>query len=447
MKTKKLSLRLFALVALLAMMGMIMVSTVSAARPPQVNNEIVGYFIEWGVYGRNYLVKNIVESGSADKLTVVNYAFANAAPVEQGGQIVCQLFDPWADYQMPWTAEQSVNGKAVGWPNPMLGNFQQLKALKEMYPDVKVLISIGGWTGSKWFSDAALTAESRQAFVKSCVDMFIKGDLPDPGWGGMGGPGAAAGVFDGIDIDWEYPDYPGNPGNIYRPADTANFTALLAEFRQQLDDVDPSLLLTVASPAGEARTKLDLNDIHPYLDFINVMTYDFHGTWDAQTGFQSNLYLPNGHQDISVDSVIKYYLDENVPASKLVVGAPFYSRGWTGVTDKNHGLFQPASGPAAGTWEAGVEDYKVLSTSLSAGMTTRYWDNTTKAAWLFDGTNFWTYDDPQTFCYKTAYIRHNELRGVMFWDLTGDTPNGELISAIDKGLNRPGKGWANDQCQ
>jgi chitinase len=447
MNTTKRSVRLLAFVILVATLAITLNFTASAATPRD-SKEIVGYFIEWGIYGRNYLVKDIVDSGSADKLTVINYAFANAAPVADGGPVVCKLFDEWADYQVPWSAEQSVNGQAVTWPNPILGNFQQLKALKEMYPKVKVLISIGGWTGSKWFSDAALTAESRQAFVKSCVDMFIKGDLPDPEWGGMGGLGAAAGVFDGIDIDWEYPAYPGNPGNIYRPEDTQNFTALLAEFRHQLNEIDPNLMLTIAAPAGEARTKLNLSEIYPYLDFINLMTYDFHGTWEMQTGFQSNLYLPVAKPgDISVDSVVRYYLGESVPPDKLVVGMPFYSHGWTGVTNQNHGLFQPATSAAPGTWEAGTEDYKVLSASLAAGATTRYWDNHAKAAWLFDGTSFWTYDDPQTIRYKTACVRHSQLRGVMFWELSGDTAKGELISAIDKGLNQPGQGWDNGNCR
>lgn len=434
MKTRKLLLRLCMLVSLITILT---TGIVASAAAPKINKEVVGYFIEWGVYGRNYLVKNIADSGSANKLTVINYAFANAAP-DANGQVVCQMFDEWADYQKPWAAAESVNGQEVTWPNPILGNFQQLKALKELYPNLKVVISIGGWTGSKWFSDAALTDASRQAFVKSCVDMFIKGNLPDPGWGGMGGAGAAAGVFDGIDIDWEYPAYPGNTGNIIRPEDTGNFTLLLAEFRKQLNQVDKNLLLTVASPAGEARTKIDLGHIHKYLDFINVMTYDFHGPWDSQTGFQANLYA----SDISVDSAIAYYLNQGVPASKLVVGMPFYSHGWTGVLNQNNGLFQPAVGPAPGTWEAGSEDYKVLNTKLTAGQFTRYWDMNTKAAWLFNGTDFWTYDDPQTICYKTAYIRHNGLRGAMFWELSGDTVDGQLLSAINEGLRRPG----NDSC-
>src|SRR5574339_335066 len=163
MKNRRLLLRLCMLFSLLTILATAVAPTAAA---PKANKEVVGYFIEWGIYGRNYLVKNIAGSGSADKLTVINYAFANAAP-DANGQVVCKLFDEWADYQIPWTAEQSVNGEAVTWPNPILGNFQQLKALKEMYPDIKVLISVGGWTGSKYFSDAALTAASRQAFVQS----------------------------------------------------------------------------------------------------------------------------------------------------------------------------------------------------------------------------------------------------------------------------------------
>ncbi|HEX7976562.1 MAG TPA: glycoside hydrolase family 18 protein, partial [Anaerolineales bacterium] len=332
----------------------------SAKSDEAVMKQIVGYFIEWGVYGRNYLVKDIVATGSADKLTVINYAFGNVAP-DANGQVVCKLGDEWADYQKPWTADQSVDGQAVTWPNPILGNFQQLKQLKSLYPNIRVVISLGGWTWSKYFSDAALTPESRQAFVQSCVDLFVKGNLPDPGWGGMGGPGSGAGVFDGIDVDWEYPAAPGNDGNIYRPEDTQNFTALLAEFRSQLDAVKPGLLLTIAAPAGESKySKIELNKIHPYLDWINIMAYDFHGTWESTTNFQANLY-PSANDPsvpvISVAGVAEAYLNAGVPSQKIVIGAPFYGRGWTGVPDTSFGLYQLASGPAPATWEAGVEDY------------------------------------------------------------------------------------------
>ena len=106
-------------------------------------SHVVGYFIQWGIYGRNYKVKDVKTSGSAERLTDINYAFGNVAP-DSNGDVVCKLGDEWADYQRPWTAEESVTGEEVTWPRPILGNFQQLRALKQQYPQVKVLISLGG---------------------------------------------------------------------------------------------------------------------------------------------------------------------------------------------------------------------------------------------------------------------------------------------------------------
>jgi chitinase len=414
------------------------------------SKQVVGYFIEWGIYGSPaYLVKNIVTSGSADKLTVINYAFGNVAP-DTSGQVVCKLTDEWADYQVPWSADQSVTGQEVTWPNPILGNFQQLKALKSLYPNLKVVISLGGWTLSKYFSDAALTPASRTAFVQSCIDLFIKGNLPDPGWGGMGGPGSAADVFDGIDIDWEYPAAEGNPGNIVRPEDTRNFTLLMAEFRKQLNAIDPHLLLTAATPAGQDTYSLiELGKVARSINWFNLMTYDFHGPWENSTNFQSNLFT--SHKDpssprYSVVDTVTGYLKARVPAGKIVVGVPFYGHGWEGVTNDNHGLYQAATGPAAGTSEAGTENFNVLEGLIGAGGFVRYWDNKTQAAWLFNTatSTFWTYDDAKTITAKTEYIRHEDLGGVMFWDLTGDDTSGTLIQAIAKGL---GDGCHGDPCK
>ncbi|MGE5141677.1 MAG: glycoside hydrolase family 18 protein [Rudaea sp.] len=421
----------FSTLLLLTLMCIVLTASVSAAPPPN-DKQLVGYFIEWGIYGRNYLVKDVMTSGSAARLTTINYAFANVVP-NQEGQVVCQLGDEWADYQKPWEASQSVTGDAVAWPNPILGNFQQLKALKAMYPNLRVVISLGGWTWSKYFSDAALTPESRQAFVQSCVDLFIKGNLPDPGWGGMGGPGAAAGVFDGIDIDWEYPAAEGNPGNIIRPEDTQNFTALLAEFRAQLDAVKPGLLLTIAAPAGpEKAAKIEVKKIAAFVDWINLMTYDYHGPWDASTGFNSPLTAskkdPN-QPSLSTAGTVNLYAQAGAPLNKLVVGVPFYGHGWSGVSDENYGLYEPAAGAAPGTWEAGTDDYKMLKRKLNEGFV-RYADGLTHNAWLFDGTTFWTYDDPDVMAQKRAYVTAKGLRGVMFWELSGDTGNGELIASL-----------------
>ena len=437
MRLFKLVMQGLVIAGLLASFVFMPVLPVAAHEERPAPKRVIGYFTEWGIYARNYLVKNIVSSGSADKLSVINYAFGNVTP-DATGQVVCKLADEWADYQVPWTANQSVDGNAVSWPNPILGNFQQLKALKALHPNIKVVISLGGWSLSKYFSDAALTPASRSAFVQSCVDLFIKGNLPDPGWGGMGGTGAAAGVFDGIDIDWEYPGAAGADGNIYRPEDTHNFTALLAEFRSQLNAVRPGLLLTIASPAAKNKySKIELAKVSRYVDWFNLMTYDFHVASEASTNLQANLYPlrkdPSDPQ-YSVDGAVQGYLRAHVPAEKIVVGLPFYGHGWTGVTNSNHGLFQMATGPATGTWEAGSEDFKVLETLVGTNGFVRYSDKKTGAAWLFDGTTFWTFDDPQSIAAKTDYIKDNDLGGAMFWELSGDDAAGTLVGAISSGL-------------
>jgi chitinase len=403
--------------------------------------EVVGYFIEWGIYGRNYKVKDVETSGSAHRLTVVNYAFGNVAP-DGAGNVVCKLGDEWADYQKPWTAEESVTGEEITWPRPILGNFQQLQALKQRHPQLKVLISLGGWTWSKYFSDAALTKESRERFVSSCIDLFIKGNILSPGWGGMGGPGAAADVFDGIDVDWEWPGSEGNAGNIIRTQDKQNYTKLLAEFRKQLHaygkQTSREYLLTAFLPASAAKIDLGLEvpDIFGFLSFATVQGYDLHGTWESTTNHQSNLYTSSADPSsprYSEDGVVNEYLRRGAPPKEIVLGVPFYSRGWTGVGAANNGLYQTASGAAPGTWEAGVDDYKVVKQLLSSGFT-RHEDATAGAAWLFDGTSFWTFDDPPIMTAKARYVGRKHLGGVMFWELSGDTPNGELIAAIANGL-------------
>ena len=413
----------------------------SSATGARAGGQVVGYYIEWGIYGRNYKVKDVKTSGSADKLSVINYAFGNVAP-DSTGNVVCKLGDDWADYQKPWTADESVTGEEVTWPRPLLGNFEELRALKEQYPNLKILISLGGWTWSKYFSDAALTKESRERFVSSCIDLFIKGNLPDPGWGGMGGPGAAAGLFDGIDIDWEWPGSEGNAGNIIRPQDKTNYTRLLAEFRQQLHAYGKAAhkdyLLTAFLPASSAKIDagFQVPDIFGFLDFASVQGYDFHGTWEATTNHQSNLYTSPSDPSsprYSDDAVVNDYLSRGAPPKELVVGVPFYSRGWTGVAPANHGLYQPAAGAAPGTWEAGVDDYKVVKQRLGSGFA-RYEDASAGAAWLFDGTTFWTFDDPPIMRAKAEYSRQHGLGGIMFWELSGDTPDGELVSAIADGL-------------
>ena len=401
---------------------------------------VIGYFTQWGIYGRNYRVKNIDTSGSAAKLTHINYAFGNVRNnrCEVG---VTQASDPntgvggdaYADYGKSFAAGASVSGVGDTWDQPLRGNWNQLKQLKAKHPNVKVLISLGGWTWSRGFSSAAQPA-NRQAFVASCVDAYIKGNLPVTD--GAGGVGAAAGVFDGIDIDWEYPVACGL--SCGTPADNANYTALLAEFRRQLDAVRPGLLLTVAVGAGIDKIRVtDPAAYHPYLDFINVMTYDFHGAWDPQTNHHSALFdspadPSTGDQKLyNSNDAMEAFLSRGVPASKLNLGIGYYGRGWTGVASGNNGLYKSASGAAPGTYEAGIEDWKVLK-NLTWPV---YTDSVAKATWISNGTTFWSVDTPAMVTEKMGYVKAQGLGGAFFWEFSGDDPQGTLTKAISDGLN------------
>ncbi|MDM4718258.1 glycoside hydrolase family 18 protein [Micromonospora sp. WMMA1363] len=402
----------------------------------------VGYFTQWGIYGRAFPVKKLDTSGAASRLTHVNYAFGN---VSEDGR--CQVDggpgegDAWADYQRPVPAEESVDGVGDTWGEPLNGNFGQLAKLKARHPDLKVMISLGGWTWSTYFSNAARTDASRRAFVASCIDLYLKGNLPVLD-GGSGGPGAAAGVFDGVDLDWEWPNWPGEPGNVVRPEDRENFTKLLAEFRRQLDAYGRQnrryYSLTAFLPANPAAMDAGYEGrkIFRYLDFATVQGYDFHGAWETVTNQQSALRVPAGAPDgpdFSVQVAIDSWIARGAPRGRLVLGIPYYGQGWTGVTGGGNGLFQPAAGPAPATFGPGYEDYRRLKPLTDSGFTVHR-DLRAGHAWLFDGTTLWTYDDPAVVLRKTRYIRRTGLAGAMMWSLDGDDDNATLTRTISLGL-------------
>lgn len=409
------------------------------ATPPPGGKRVLGYFAQWGIYARNYRVKNIDTSGSAAKITHINYAFGNVRNnrCEVGVNIPSDPNsgaggDAFADYTKAFGAAESVSGMADTWDQPLRGNWNQLKQLKAKYPGLKVLISLGGWTWSRGFASAA-RAENRQAFVASCVDAYIRGNLPASD--GAGGAGAAAGVFDGIDIDWEYPSACGL--SCGGAEDSANFTALLAEFRRQLDAVRPGLLLSIAAGAGVDKIRVTNPGTYAQsLDFINVMTYDFHGSWDAQTNHHSALFASpqdpsTGDQKFyNSNDAIEAFLSRGVPASKLSLGIGFYGRGWTNVPDGGrHGLYQSGSA-APGTYEAGNEDYHVLKNLNWPA----YTDSTAMATWIYNGTTFWSFDTPANIQAKMNYVKTQGLGGAFFWEFSGDDAQGTLAAAIRSGL-------------
>jgi len=392
----------------------------------------VAFFVEWGIYGRNYTVKNVVTSGQINDLTTLDYAFSNIGANDQ-----CAIADSWADYQKQFTADQTVNGQADDTSGlTMVGNFNQLKELKALYPHLKVMISIGGWTESTNFSSSA-EPQNDANFVSSCINLFIKGNLP-------GLPaGAGAGLFDGIDIDWEYPDNIG-AGNPFGPQDIPNYTNMLRQFRSQLDALGDQThthyLLTTDTPSGQ--DKYDLLQLHKAsepVDWFNLLTYDMHGSFNANgpTDFAAPLYAaPNDPSappanSYSVDHAVRDYLRAGVPARKIVIGIPLYGQGWTNVPNANNGLFQSSTSmqPAPATFANGTEDYKVLKNLTGY---TGYHSPVTKGFYIFNGTTFWSYDDPTVIATKTAYINRLGLGGAMEWSL--DSDDGTLENAIFQGL-------------
>jgi chitinase len=371
---------------------------------------VVAYFIAWGVYQRNFHVMDI----PADKVTHINYAFAN---ISADGR--CVLGDSYADIDKAYPGDT--------WDAGVLrGSFNQLNKLKAAHPNVKTLISVGGWTWSSKFSDAALTPESRQKFAQSCVEFMSQ-------YG-----------FDGIDVDWEYPGGGGLETNVYRPEDKQNYTLLLAELRKQLEakgqPENKHYLLTIAAPVGPAiYANIELNKITNYLDWVNLMAYDFHGSWESMTNFNAPMHAmaddptsdPVIKEKFNVDSAVQGYLQNGVASDKLVLGLPFYGRGYKGVPGQNNGLFQAHTGASQGTWESGFLDYEDIKNNY-LGSYTRYWNQEAQVPWLYNPAQgiMISYDDPESIGIKADYINQHNLGGAMFWELSSDDAQASLLSTV-----------------
>jgi chitinase len=377
-------------------------ATASPSAREAAGSKVVGYFTEWGTYDRKYYVKNIETSGSAARLTHINYAFGNVT----GGK--CAMGDAYAATDRAYTAAESVDGVADTWDQPLRGNFNQLLKLKKKHPGLKVLWSFGGWTWSGGFGEAA---KNPAAFAQSCYDL-----VKNPKW---------AGVFDGIDIDWEYPNA---CGNTCDSSGRDAFRKLMAALRAKFGG---SSLVTAAITAdATSGGKIDAADYAgaaASVDWYNPMTYDYFGAWDATgpTAPHSPLTSYTGipKANYTTSATIAKLKGLGIPANKLLLGIGFYGRGWTGVTQAAPG--GTATGPAAGTYEQGIDDYKVLKTKCPATGTVG------GTAYAKCGSNWWSYDTPATIATKMTYKNQQGLGGTFFWELSGDTANGELIKAIN----------------
>jgi chitinase len=408
-------------------------STPALAQDATPSKILAGYFEEWSIYAANYNISNLQDSGAANNISHLIYAFGNVAPTSGPPDATCQLADTWADYQSPYLPPVRKNKP---YPGPLFGNFAALQQLKQLHPELKVMISLGGSsaTNTAGFSYAASTAKLRTQFVSSCIDLFINGNVA---------PGiSAAGVFDGFDIDWEFPT----------AADKHNFTLLLREFRKQLKALGASnntqYLLSIFAPAGSQNySNIELASAAQQLDFLNVQSYDMHGTWESTTNHASPLYDspldPSFGDGFDIEDTIVAYLNGGVPASKLLVGMPFYGYGWTGVPDIRHGLYQSSTGPAPTPAGDVLETNGQATFSTLQTLTgfTHYFDKVSIAQWIYNPTTqtFWTYDTTNTVHLKMEYVNTRVpggLGGAFFWAFKDDDTHATMVKAMAAGLGR-----------
>ncbi|WP_406828011.1 glycosyl hydrolase family 18 protein [Microbulbifer sp. ARAS458-1] len=405
------------------------------------SNSVVGtYFVEWGVYGRKFSVDmmpsyNLTHiiygfipicggDGINDSLKEIEGSFQALQRSCSGREdFKVSLHDPFAAVQKSQTGQT--------YSDPYKGNFGQLMALKQAYPDLKILPSIGGWTLSDpfyFFGDAA----KRQTFVDS-VEEFMRT------WK----------FFDGVDIDWEYPGGQGANPNLGDPAtDGETYRLLMRDLRAMLDGLEQETgreyQLTSAIGAGSDKIEdVDYADVQQYMDYIFMMTYDFYGGWSNEVlGHQAALYAPawRPDTDYTTHNGVQNMLSLGVDPGKLVVGAAMYGRGWTGVsgwTGNDH-MTGTASGMVNGTWEAGVVDYRDVAERIATGEWEEYYDETAEAPYIFKPStgDLITYDNRRSVLAKGAYVQANNLAGLFSWEIDAD--NGDILNAMHEGLGHGG---------
>ncbi|NEW06281.1 glycoside hydrolase family 18 protein [Paenibacillus sp. SYP-B3998] len=290
-------------------------------------------------------------------------------------------------------------------------NMSYVRAIKSYNPKLNILLSIGGW-GAGGFSEAASSIEGRQTFAKTSVNLLKKYEL------------------DGLDIDWEYPSYAA-AGIQASPKDRITFTLLLKELREQLDQQGQAdnrrYLLTIAAGADQYYIDgTEMDKVQDYLDLIQLMTYDMRGGFQTLTGHHTNLYTPSGDLfRISVQASVQLFMEAGVPAEKIVIGAAFYSRQWQGVPNINHGLHQMTS--SFGGY--GATYSQLTANFIDKNGFQRYWDDEAKAPYLYDGSTFISYDDPDSLRAKCTYIRETGIAGIMFWEY-GQDDSSQLLKTL-----------------
>lgn len=345
---------------------------------------VVGYYGGWASY-QGYSPDRL----PADRLTHINYAFADIDP----STATLRLTAPENDRN----------------------NFRKLRELKRSHPGLRTLLSVGGWDYSANFSDAAATRQSRESFAQSCLDFILEHG------------------FDGVDLDWEYPVSGGAGGAAGRPQDRQNFTLLLRAIRDKLDAQGRRdgrrYLLTIAGGADSGYLrKIEPEKVAGLVDYIFLMAYDYHGPWDRYADLNAPLYTPqeaSPQYKGSVASSVQAYRNANVPAEKLVLGMPFYGRLYQGVSQTNYGLYSAFSSSRS------VSYREVKSTFLKDPSYARLRHSRAQVPYLSGNSAFLSYDDPQSVAAKAITARDLGLLGFGAWELSQDAGTDLLDSALN----------------
>ncbi len=369
--------------------------------------EVIGYYPGWQWYDRAKLVNPMTIDYS--KYSILNYAFFKPNP---DGTIVGT--DSWADDNLLLGPFNWQTSPATHYTNQSLVG-------KAHAAGVKILISVGGWTLSDDFPAIAGNPTKRATFAHSCKGLVQTYDL------------------DGIDIDWEYPGYAAHNGSL---ADKANYTLFLQQIRDSLTTYQAvtgkTYLLTAAVGASQANmANVEWNNVKNILDIINVMSYDFFGAWDATTNHNSPLYAPaQGDPTFNLNSAVSYLMTNyGVPANKIAAGMAFYGRSvkTTGTPNLHVASAGTVDNITFQTDDGSPQYYNILA---NASLFTNNWDNAAQVPYLTGNGNlktFVSYDNKQSIGLKASYIKNNNLRGAIIWEITGDYLETSVGSGVISG--------------
>jgi len=375
------------------------------------------YYGNWDGYGQNFQICNV----PGDKIDYLFYSFLDPSTGN------CQFSDPWMDLQRPGPIDGVCGSVSQSSTDPLLGNMYQLQMLKQRFPNLKVIASIGGWSYSNGFHNFIGTSDARTALVSSCVTLLQ----------------TYSSSFDGFDIDLEYPclsaDLP--CGDNISPAsndnDKNNFAALIQEFRNQMGPI-PYLSIATSSDLTKIKA-LDFVNMDPALNSYHIMSYDFTGGeyGDAFSGHHTQLYSnptdpDNYRKTLSAAIAAKTFVSNGASPSKINIGVAFYGKSFTIATTPATGPFVPSEGaPTFGTWEPAIFDYSDIVTSYLTS-SNRFFDPISQATYILDTTKglYITYDDPMSIMAKTNFVRQMGYQGVFAWQVSSDTNDFQLTQAM-----------------